>query len=102
MRNLPTGVAAQAGVVHGKWVIKCPFCGQCEKRDHGDWHICRTCLNAEADFLRVRVVWPSPADRVQIERLLGNRKWSWVRNWMQPETVEDLYRENVRFGMAVD
>lgn len=102
MRNPRTGQAALAGVINGKWVVKCPFCGQCEKRDHGDWHICRACLNAEADFLRVRVTWPSPSDRVQIERLLANREWSWVRNWTPDEPVEHLAEENLKFGIPVD
>lgn len=93
---------ALAGVVKGKWVVKCSFCGICEKKDHGAWHICRACLNAEADYVRVAVIWPTPAERAQIERLLGNRKWSWVRNWTPEESIADLAAENRRFGMAVD
>ena len=91
---------AVAAVIKGKWVVKCQFCGTCEKKDHGAWHICRACLNAEAEYLRVAVAWP--ADRAAIERLLGNRKWSWVRNWTPDETVADLYAENLKFGMSVD
>ena len=91
---------ALAGVIKGKWVVKCPFCGICEKKDHGAWHICRACLNAEVEYLRIPVVWP--VQRVEIERLLGNRKWSWVRNWTPDEAVADLAAENLKFGMAVD
>ena len=99
-RTPRTGVSAQTAVIRGKWVVKCPFCGTCEKRDHGEWHVCRACFNAENEYLRVRVAWPR--ERAQIERLLGNRCASWVRNWTSEESVADLYAENLKFGQAVD
>lgn len=91
---------ALAGIVKGKWVVKCAYCGTCEKQDHGDTHVCRACFNAANGYFPVPVAWP--AQRAEIERLLANRKWSWVRNWCPPETVADLYAENLKFGMAVD
>lgn len=93
-------ILAPAGVIHGKWVVRCPFCGICEKRDHGLWHLCRACFNAENEYFRVPVAWP--VERAVIERLLANRKWSWVRNWTPEESVADLYAENLMFGMAVE
>lgn len=93
---------ALAGVVRGEWVVKCPFCGICERRESGEWHFCRACCNANNDYRAVLIVWPAPSDRAQIERLLANRKWSWVRNWIPPESVDDLRDENLKFGMAVD
>ena len=93
---------ATAAIIKGKWVVRCPFCGSCEKKDHGAWHVCRACLNAENEYLRVAVVWPTPFERAEIERLLANRKWSWVRNWTPGESIDDLAAENIRFGMAVD
>lgn len=88
-----------AAIIKGKWVIKCPFCSLCEKRDHGDWLFCRRCFNDRNGHLRVPVIWP--AEREEIERLLALRCASWVRNWAPPESVADLRAENLRFRQPV-
>jgi hypothetical protein len=74
-------------VNHGRWLFDCPVCGNSGLATPGISTVQCTACVAEH-----RVSFPD--DRAEIERLLLARPNAENRNWREPETVEDLRREN--------
>lgn len=90
-------VVALAYVNRGRWVASCPFlCGGAHIAE-GDAFLCGLCVNGGSDQ-PVALVWPEPAERREIERLLAPRPQV-AQNWETGETIDDLAVENVQHGM---
>jgi hypothetical protein len=78
---------------HGRWVTHCvdPDCSNAFLSSH---------VPGKCD--RCGQVQPSPdypIDKVEIERILGERPVPDTRNWLIGETVEDLIKENEGHGV---
>lgn len=89
--------AAAASVNSGRWIVACPFCSGAEYVNFDDLRFfCCECRNAKVDHHPLRVV--VPAGTAQIAAVLIGRPDVSTRNWLPPETVDDLERENKENG----
>ncbi|KKL51323.1 hypothetical protein LCGC14_2296620, partial [marine sediment metagenome] len=78
-------------VNHGRWVVDCPteYCGGASIAE--TVFVCDNCKRV------TKVVWPD--NRTDIDRVLNVRPVPQTRNWIPGETVDDLERENVSYGL---
>ena len=94
-----------AYINHGKWIIECPSPGSsCSAAilGHPDMpeFFCPSCGNAVWDGKWLHVVFPDETTVHQIEALLSVRPDITSRNWVPPETVDDLKLENKVNGLG--
>lgn len=100
--TISTKRVARAGVYQNRWKAECSCCAggsmYVSYRDRTFW--CLNCRNACTDYMPIAVVLP-PDDVIEaIERALLVRPDPNTRSWMPSETLEHLYEENRRFGLA--
>jgi len=91
----------RARINHGRWIVDCPVpeCGGAELVDPDNprfW--CLSCDNHGMDGRWYPVEFP--AERPAIETVLLKRPNAANQNWRPGETVDDLRRENERYGVV--
>ena len=93
IRNLPVagGNELEARAEHARWIVDCPNCGSAEFYFEDKLFFCSLCNNSSVGGKVYKV--KTPKDRKEIEVILGKRKIM-NRHWREPETVEDLEKEN--------
>jgi len=100
----PYGLAANAYINHGRWVVNCPDpeCAGAEVVDPSDpVFMCLSCGNLKNKDIEGRIRLYSvrfPHNKLQIEKALLERKDPCVRNWHTEETVDKLKQENKAHG----
>lgn len=93
------GLAYNAFISHGRWVVGCLDCSSAELACLTDPRfMCAECANVGNDHLFRRVIFPP--NRAEIEAALLLRPVA-NRNWMPPETLEDLLAENAEHHLGV-
>jgi hypothetical protein len=91
----------QAVVDHGRWIVTCPEngCGGAQVAcDRDRRFLCNVCLNARHGGKWIKVAWPGPKKRQEIERLLMARPDFETRSWWG-EDVKILLAENIEHGL---
>lgn len=79
----------------GRWIVDCdsPFCLSAVQVHPGqDWAHCRDCNRTIANL-----IWPEDPEAIEV--ILCMRPDEEVRNWVWPETINDLVMENVVHGI---
>ncbi len=70
-QEIAEGVQILVHFSDGRWVASCPFCESAQVASESDPRfLCPRCLNAEAGGRWLRLVWPEPQHRAQIEALM--------------------------------
>lgn len=88
-----------AMVIRGSWRAGCPFCNGSVFCEPSEPFFCPDCAMQGNQFRPMRVVMPER--RQDIERLLRMRPDPNTRNWIPPETVENLIAENLEHGLML-
>lgn len=102
-RPRPPGIdnntTAIAEINHGKWLANCPFCTGAELVQKDDPRFfCLSCCNEAAGGKWIKVKFPADCD--QIEQELEKRTAVKNQNWIPPETVAQLRKENQKNGVV--
>lgn len=99
-RSVANEPEAQVRANHGRWVVDCPFCPSAQLASDVDRRfMCPDCGNQTVNGKWLRVDWPTPEEREQVEELLDVRPTPQSKNWRRPETVQDLADENAERGL---
>jgi len=98
LRNLPVvgGKSLEARIEHARFIVDCPSCGSAEFYFEDKLFFCSLCNNSSVGGKVYKV--KTPKARKDIEVILGKRKIK-NRHWREPETVEDLEKENTIMGV---
>ena len=86
------GKPLEARAEHSRWIVDCPNCDSAEFYFEDKLFMCSLCNNSNigGKVYKVKI----PKDRKRIEEILGKRPIK-NRHWREPETVEDLEKENI-------
>jgi len=85
------GKPLEARIDHSRWIVDCPNCNSAEFAFEDGLFFCSLCKNSDTQGKARKVKMPK--DRKKIEVILGKRPIK-NRHWTEPETVEDLEKEN--------
>lgn len=94
-------LVAVAFIDGGIWKVKCPWCPSAQEAaitDRRFWCVQDGCRNGRengADGHAIRVQFPAPMRLMQIEALLECRPQMRFQEWHEPETVAQLWAENL-------
>lgn len=83
-----------AKIEHGRWIALCPNC-QTGARTHPDW---RMGCCGECGCVFRNVVFPPDADAIVAALLKRSVRAN--HNWLPPETLADILRENAEHEVA--
>lgn len=92
VEEVSDAMAAHVGA--GAWRVRC-LCGEAPPADP-EWQLA-CCSGCGRIYTHVEF----PAEIDEIERLLSLRPNQATRNWQLPETIADLYAENLGHGVRV-
>ena len=94
VRSLPvaSGKSLGARAEHARWIVDCPNCNSAEFYFEDKLFFCSLCNNSDVGGKTRKVKMPKT--RKDIEVILGKRHIK-NRHWREPETVEDLEKENI-------
>ena len=83
----------EARIEHARFIVDCPNCDSAEFYFEDKLFMCSLCNNSNigGNVYKVKI----PKDRKRIEEILGKRPIK-NRHWREPETVEDLEKENTK------
>lgn len=85
-----------ARVNWGRWIADCTMCRSALALDPGlPGFVCWDC------GAHVEVIWPAAHVQAGVERILSLRPDPMTRNWSQPESLHDLWAENLEHGIGV-
>lgn len=90
------GKPLEARIEHARYLVDCPNCNSAEFAFEDNLFFCSLCKNSNIQG-KVRKV-KMPANRKQIEDVLSVRPIK-NRHWQEPETVDDLDKENKKMGV---
>jgi len=94
LRKLPVagGKPLEARIEFARYLVDCPNCNSAEFYFEDKLFFCSLCNNSSVGGKVYKV--KTPKDRKKIEVILGKRHIQ-NRHWREPETVEDLEKENI-------
>ena len=92
------GKPLEARIDHARFIVDCPNCGSAEFYFEDKLFMCSLCNNSNVEGKVYKV--KTPKDRKKIEVILGKRPIK-NRHWTEPETVEDLEKENIAHDLEV-
>ena len=90
-REMVGGKPLEARIEHARFLVDCPNCDNAEFFFEDKLFFCSQCKNSNVEGKVYKV--KTPKDRKKIEEILGKRPIK-NRHWKEPETVEDLEKEN--------
>lgn len=106
----PGNITTEARINHGRWLAECPQGdgGALVVSQEAPIFMCPSCWNAEHGGRWIRVKFPAPKEKAQIEAALLQRPRTGRgaegiahRNWEPGESVAALRRENRAHGIGV-
>ena len=86
-----SGKSLEARAEHARWIVDCENCGSAEFYFEDKLFLCSLCNNSDVEGKTRKVKMPKT--RKDIEVILGKRPIK-NRHWREPETLEDLEKEN--------